>query len=353
MRLRNQLAALFSPTRRLIGPEATVLHSGGALGPREWVVARADCQYHPFDFSELPLRQRAPAALMAVRRHEPAPGARHYLAWEGGVAHAWIWSQPDEQAGDDDAGWIPETLLRAPPLFDGPRLLAQMRGFEGQLWSDGRLRASRWWPDVPQADAWRRFLRAGGLGPEGDGEPPIPEVLPWLPQPWGDKSRRLPGSPAALERLAWTAGIGLLALGLGWQLAAQANWSFALARVESRVEALRAQATPLLEARERADSALELLQQYQSLQSGSNDFAMMAQVMQPLPADARLVSWQREGERLQAGVLSRELDPRKYVSAFEGHPTLSAVVASPATDGKGMLLDFSLAAAAAALEPAP
>lgn len=343
MHLRNQLAALFWPTRRLIGPEATILHTGGALGPLEWVVARADCQYHRFDLAELPAKQRASAALMSVRRHEPAPGARHHLAWEGGVAHAWIWASPDPRAGEGDAAWIPETLLRAPPAADGPRLLLQMRGVEGQLWEQGRLRSSRWWPQPPQADAWRRFLRAGGLGPEATEEPPPPEALAWSAEPWGDRHRGLPGSPAALERLAWTAGLVLLALCLGWQLAAQLNWSLALARVESRVEALRAEATPLLEARERADAALEVLQQYRQLQRGANDFLMMADVMRPLPADARLVRWQREGERLQAGVLSREMDPRKYVSAFEGHPSLAAVAASPATDGKGMLLEFSLA----------
>ena len=37
----------------------------------------------------------------------------------------------------------------------------------------------------------------------------------------------------------------------------------------------------------------------------------------------RLLQWRREGERLQAGVASAETDPRRFVSAFQGHPVLS------------------------------
>ena len=41
-------------------------------------------------------------------------------------------------------------------------------------------------------------------------------------------------------------------------------------------------------------------------------------------------------------MLSTVSDPRLYVSAFDGHPMLADVVASPATDGQGMQLDFTL-----------
>lgn len=348
MQLRNQLTAIFSPTRRLIGDDASILRQGGPLGALEWVVPRAQCHYRRLDFSALPPRQRVPAARLAVRRHESAPGSLHHIAWRGGIAHAWTWPQPDAAFAQAEQAWLPETLLRAPPAIDGPRLLRQVQGVEGQLWRDRQLVTSQWWPEPPGRDAWRRFLRAGGLGPEASESVPEPEALPWSSTPWGDVRRGLPGSPPALERLAWSAGLGIVALGMGWQLAAQATWTVALARVESRIETLRAQATPLLEARERADTALQALHRYRDLQGGANDYIMMADVLRPLPADARLGAWQREGVRLQVGVLSAESDPRRYVSAFDGHPQLADVAANPATDASGMQLDFTLAPAAAA-----
>lgn len=344
MTLRERLTTLFSPTRRLSDPDARVLHAGGALGPVQWVVARADCHYRRLDFSQLPPRQRAAAAAVAVRRQEPAPGALHHVAWTGGTAHAWVWPEPTPGLLEGDAGWIPETLLRSPPTTDGPRLLAMTRGVEGQVWRDGELRASQWWPAPPDIAAWRRFLRAAGLALE-DSELPTPQALVWSERPWGDRATGLPGSPAALERLAWVAGIGIVALGLGWQLAAQASWSVGQWRLDQRLQELRAQATPLLEARERADAAMQRLQAYEMLASAENDYRLVAEVIEPLPADARLVAWRREGDRLQVGVESAETDPRRFVSAFQAHPRLADVAANPAPNDAGMQLDFDLARA--------
>src|SRR5690606_36537450 len=112
-----------------------------------------------------------------------------------------------------ESGWIPETLLRAKPAGDGPRLLAMMRGVEGQVWREGGLRASQWWPAPPDAATWRRFLRAAGLA-TGDDTVPEPETLPWADRSCADRPAGLPGSPAALERVAWVAGAGIVALGL-------------------------------------------------------------------------------------------------------------------------------------------
>lgn len=345
MTLRERLTTLFSPTRRLGDPEARVLHAGGALGPVQWVVARADCHYRRLDFGQLPPRQRAAAAAVAVRRQEPAPGALHHVAWTGGTAHAWVWPEPTEGLLEADAGWIPETLLRAPPTADGPRLLAMMRGVEGQVWRDGELRASQWWPARPDAGAWARFLRAAGLAID-DISVPEPEAIAWAERPWGDRPAGLPGSPAALERLAWVAGVGLVALGLGWQLAAQASWGIGQWRLDQRMEELRAQATPLLEARERADAALQRIQAYQVLASADSDYRLVAEVIEPLPADTRLVAWRREGDRLQVGLQSAETDPRRFVSAYQAHPRLADVAANPMPNGSGMQLDFDLVRAA-------
>lgn len=345
MQLPNRLTALFSPTRRLIGDEAPLLHGGGALGPQQWVVPRAQCHYRRLDLSNLPPRQREAAARVAARRHDPVPDAEHYIAWSGGHAHLWIWPQTDGFRLPADQSWLPETVLRAPLHEDGARLLKQVEGYEGQLWRGGEPFATRWWPQIPGLEQWRQFLRAGGLAPDPDTGVPEPESLPWSSNPWGESKRGLPASPAVLERLGWMAVGCVVALGLGWQLGALAKWSVALARVDARTEALRAQATPLLEARERADLALQRLQGYHELKQGVSDYAVMAEVLGPLPADARLRSWLREGTRLQSGVQSANADPRQYVSAYDGHPRLTDVVAAPHADGAGMDMGFSLVSA--------
>jgi hypothetical protein len=343
MLLRNQLTALFSPTRRLVEDHAPILHQGGPLGAMEWVVPRAQCHYRRIDLSALPARQRMAAARLTAQRYEPGPGAVHHLAWTGAIAHCWTWTQPLLRVVQQLDGWIPETLLRAPPVMDGPRLLGQYVGVEGQLWRDGQLQSSQWWPQPPALDAWRRFLRAGGLSSAAVEPLPDIQIMEWLPAPWGDLRRSLPGSPAARERMAWVGAACVVALGLGWQLLAQAHWVVAKARVDSEVATLRAQATPLLEARERADVALAALQDLRGLQQGVSDYLLMAQVLRPLPAEVRLSGWQRENNRLRVAVAGAQPDPRPYVSAYQSDPLLAGVTATPSNDGAAMELDFTLA----------
>ena len=115
MSLRNRLAAIFSPTRRLAGPEPATVRGGGPLGGVQWVVPRAECHYRRMDLSGLPARQRAAAARIAARRHEPRPQASFHVAWTGGIAHVWTWTAFAGDGTPGEAEWIPESLLRASP----------------------------------------------------------------------------------------------------------------------------------------------------------------------------------------------------------------------------------------------
>lgn len=303
---------------------------------------RADCQYRRLDFAALPTRKRAGAAMLAARRLDPRQGALVHVAWTGSVAHLWTWAGGIEAVALGEAGWVPESLLRAAPRRDGLRLLRQVRGVEGQYWRDGRLQASRWWPEEPGPEAWQRFARACGIGAEDAVSVPDVEDAGWA-DAWGDARRGLPATPAVLERWAWTAGIAVLAFALAWQATAQVQWAVAKSRLDTRLDALRQRAAPLLAARERADAARDALLALRSLPRGHDDYALMAAVIEPLPADARMSAWVRDGDKLTATIASGDADPRHFVAAYGSNPTLSGVVATPAA--AGMALAFDLAAA--------
>jgi hypothetical protein len=341
MHPRNKLAVIFSPTRRLIGPEPRTVRSGGLLGELQWVVPRADCEYRRLDYSALPAKQRAGAARIAARRHAAGP-ARFHVAWNGPVVHLWTWAEPDAVAAGvaEDAPWLPESLLRAPPASDGLRILCQVDGFEGQAWRDGDLQVSQWWPDLPQAETWRRFVRACGLGPE-DAVAVEPESLPWS-ESWADRKRGVQASPAVLERWAWRVVVASVVVAFGWQFAAELRWRGAQSTLESRMDTLRAKATPLLAAREQAERARDAIASLRQLQQGSSDYRLASGVIAPLPPDTRFVEWQREGGKLQVAVRSSDADPRHFVSAYDGDPVLDSVVATPGEAGITMLA-FDLA----------
>lgn len=342
MHPRYKLAAIFSPTRRLIGPEPRTVRSGGLLGELQWVVPRARCQYRRLDFSALPAKQRAGAARIAARRHAAGP-ARFHVAWKGPAAHIWTWTEREAAAAGllaEDVPWLPESLLRAPPANDGLRLLRQSEGFEGQAWRDGELQVSQWWPELPQAETWRRFVRACGLGPE-DAAAIEPESLPWS-ESWADRKRGMPASPAMLERWAWRVVLASIVVAFGWQFAAELRWRGAQSTLESRMDTLRAKATPLLAAREQAARARDAIASMRQLQQGSSDYRLASGVIAPLPADARFVEWQRDGGKLQVAVRSSDADPRHFVSAYDGDRLLDNVVATPGEAGITMLA-FDLA----------
>ncbi|PHS29123.1 MAG: hypothetical protein COA85_02005 [Robiginitomaculum sp.] len=98
------------------------------------------------------------------------------------MAGLWTWPMPEREAVADKtpaARSIPETLARV-PMHSGRRLVKCLEGVEGQIWGDGSLVASRWWPDVPNQKQWVVFLRSARLKTnEISLSPPHLEEVPW------------------------------------------------------------------------------------------------------------------------------------------------------------------------------
>lgn len=330
------------PTRRAIGNDAGTVQAGGALGGEEWVVARADCQYRRVDLSALPVRQRVAAARLAVARHLPAADALAHTAWKNGIAHLWIWMEADAPFVKGERRWIPETLLAAPPLIDGPRLLRLSRGVEGQVWEHGQLEASQWWPAVPDRDGWQRFLRGAGLDAEEGRMIPEPVAFAWTPAPWGERSGPAwAGTGGDLESLAWKTAAVVFALALGWQATGLVRWEMASRDLAQALDSTRAKVAPLLDARERAERRVAEIDSMLGLQRPVSDYALMHDVVGALPEGTLLDGWRREPGKLYVQVRSSEPDPRTFVSAFAGHAQLADLTASPASNGR-MQLEFTL-----------
>jgi hypothetical protein len=301
-------------------------------------VPRSQLRYRRLEFPALNARQRAEAARIAVGR-DALPGALSRVAWKGPVAHVWSWTPPANASARERTGWLPESLLRRPPANDGPRLVRQMEGFEGQIWRGGDLAASQWWPAPPPPAPWQRFLRSAGLGLDGGDNVPMACEAAWS-QPWA----RLRGGNARSEQVestVWRVVLVLVVSTLGWQWAALGAEREALHTLVRRTEQLRTAAMPLLDARERADTGRETMRRFGALQRGASDYSLMAAVRAPLGEDARLLAWSRQGDQLKVKVQSKETDPRAFVRAYESVSVFGDVQAAPAKP-EGMLLEFKL-----------
>lgn len=149
------------------------------------VLARSRCRFKWFRLNTLAPAERLDALRVQARAWRPFDDSAYLLSLRGetGLAVAWdrLGAQRDlEVAGRDAARCrlLPEPLLRetAP---DGAHLVRCFSGLEGQIWREGWLWSSRWWPAPPSGHDWRLFLHASASSTEdfSQAEPPTPLEL--------------------------------------------------------------------------------------------------------------------------------------------------------------------------------
>jgi len=102
------------------------------------------------------------AARMSLVQESPSstpglfiePGASD----QGGFLNCWIWDPEDLPAAARNGGLlVPETFARQRARRMS-RLVACLAGFEGQLWGDSGLVATRWWRGEPSEREWDEFV---------------------------------------------------------------------------------------------------------------------------------------------------------------------------------------------------
>ena len=113
-----------------------------------------------------------------------------------GFVNVWICQLADLPPGSTEKTiWIPESFLKEPGR-DGPRIVSCNDGYEGQVWQDGALISTRWWPDTPDANAWRTFIE----GTDAGSGLPLNSTVDWL---------EIPG----VQAVDWRKNLSLFSLG--------------------------------------------------------------------------------------------------------------------------------------------
>lgn len=153
----------------------------------------------------------------------------------GGRCRVWCWEPEPLAAATRNAGLnaddfeiIPETLLETPRAQ--PRLLRSKGGFEGVIWRDAMLVATRFWPNCPDETQWAAFLRGAARPVE---PPPSPEPRRYASGPRCGRDAVKDGF-ARFGAAGWAA---LAAILLGAPLAFQVGLVGARAIETARLEA--------------------------------------------------------------------------------------------------------------------
>jgi len=327
----------FSPRRIRLGSDGNQPLGGGQGDSTLFLVGRELCLFIALDAGKVPLKQRQAFAALAVRRAAPFPDPEFDVAWSPtGTAAIWYWSRSRVDAlATGEPGrrkrFAAEALYAGTPQARSVELLHYRTGFEGRIWKDSQLVASRHWPGLPMPAQWREFLRGSSLA-VGD-VVPLPEARdvtlansPWSRQATSSGTLQLSGLDQYLPKAALGLG-GLVLLIAGIELGCIARAQADIWRAQSAATRLDAPLQRILDARDATDRASEEIASLLSLHGRRPTTSLMAEVARLMPsADWQVQRWnQPTPDTVEIGLVAPGSNPEQLVSAWEESPMFKNV----------------------------
>lgn len=278
------------------------------MQPSVYVLSRALCSFSRVRLTGKNAKARAAAKLgVAFRQGYEDPQTR--LAKDPNDplrAGVWSWDggfEFDRGASAKTVRVIPETLARI-PFDEGARLVRCIDGFEGQVWREGALIASRWWLSPPTAREWQHFMRAAQAPVEsGDVDAPTPVDAPFrtdLPIiDFEPSNLQLTFAPA---RIAATAACIFVLVGM-FEIAQLVTHSAAAAASRAQIQSTLDENSTAIEARRNALTAVGEIETFADVGATKPVALAFIAVATEFPADTtRISNFRVSGQELAARI---------------------------------------------------
>jgi hypothetical protein len=313
-------------------------------GRRYWVVARSLCAFRVFRLPDAERGGLKDFASLKVREWAPYEEVGFHLHLTGDAARIWVWDAARVRDGMFAAGVQPGRLAALPetaiqqPAEDGVRLLACLEGFEGQLWSERELKASRWWASPPRPEQWRDFQRAAGRPPADPSVPDIEQPI-WRVRPWTNSGGAWGLAATARSRDALVAGAALLLAGYAYLGGSVAHKTWSLARLDEQIKQTELSAAPVAADREQALANLKFLDEFAKLSRYPAQLELFARIAEKLPSNgARIIAWSYQNGDLQFTIFSPNSPPDIlfYVKTYSAVDRLADVTADRAEGNRSI-----------------
>jgi len=134
------------------------LHTPQIWGQDVYILPRSKCSFRRVTLSSRKKNARD-AVQLRLKKEAISANSKFRLVLDHSGRKAGAWECQTPPASVHKGRVLPESLARE-PLNNGARAVQCLEGIEGQVWQDGNLNASRWWPDVPSQVQWTAFMRA-------------------------------------------------------------------------------------------------------------------------------------------------------------------------------------------------
>ena len=313
-------------------------------GRRYWVIARSLCAFRVFRLPDAERGGLKDFASLKVREWAPYEEVGFHLHLTRGAAQIWVWDAARVRDGMFAAGVQPGRLTVLPETAvqergaDGMRLLACLEGFEGQLWSERELKASRWWAALPGPEQWREFQRAAGRAPSGP-EVPAAEQPVWRSRPWTNSGGAWGRAAPGRSREAVIAGAALLLAGYAYVGGSVAHKAWSVAQLDYQIQRAEHAAAPAVADRERALANLKFLDEFARLSPYPAQLELFARIAEKLPSNgARIIAWSYQNGDLQFTIFSPNSPPDIlfYVKTYSAVERLADVTADRAEGNRSI-----------------
>jgi hypothetical protein len=314
-------------------------------GRRYWVVARSLCAFRVFRLPEAERSNLKDFAALKVREWAPYEEVGFHLHLTQDTARIWAWDAARVRDGMLAMGITPGRLTVIPETAvheragDGVHLLACLDGFEGQVWSQGELKAGRWWAERPNPEQWLEFQRAAGLvTPSLDNALNAVQPL-WRARAWTNSGSSWGFGIERRGREVAIAVAGLLLTGYCYLGGSLARDAWLLSQVEDRVQSAEQRSAPAAADRERALANLKFLNDFAKLSAYPSQLELLARVAEKLPANgARIIAWSYQNGDLQFTVFSpaSSIDVLFYVKTYSTVERFTDVTADRAEGNRSI-----------------
>ncbi len=289
--------------------------------------------------ADLSQAKRRSALELQIRRWLPFKNSRYAVQWVGNRASVFAWDSERVRAAIEGesldpirAKIVPEPFMRTAGQ-NGIRLVAVSDGYEAQIWDEGLLAASRWWPAMPTLTDWAMMLRLARATGAGQAvKLPAPVEAPILSESWALRRDVFEDTLSLLEvpryRIAAAIAVGALPLFLGtqWVTTATANATLtnARARVLQASDGVRRE-------RQAALANLDEIDDLLALEPYPSQFAVMTRAAQLIqPVQGKVVDWSFDGGAVEFSVQGAgpgEMDATFVIESFEKDDLFESVSA--------------------------
>ena len=340
------------PVRRFQQTISTTKAPPNRWGLLQWVLARPLCRFQTFNLAQVPAKSRAQALALELAQWTPFAKTSYYIGWHGAQALAWGWDTDKTSQAIAAQGLnpqkvrvIPETVLQN-AVPEGLVLTRCLEGYEGQLWHQGHLDRSRWWPAVPQPEEWLMFQRDAAIAPaDQQSHAPAVRTTEFQPQAWLPESRAGNADQALqIERLVTAVAALLLLLptlwfGLDWYKLQQSS-----SLLQARVSQLQTQVAPLAQARGQALDYLSRITALRAIKPYPDQLTLMASVSQALPNDgSSLTNWEFQAGQLKITINAKtDISTTALISALQQAGAFREVKALPGRDPKSVTFQMDV-----------